>query len=232
MRAAPTRHPKKLSFTLIELLVVITIIAVLAALLLPTLNSAKERARMVQCINNLRQLTFAHIAYAEDHRRFMCTANDALTTTPAGWLLGPNLPTVVTNSILIQKKYIPNKTLFKCPTDKGVRLDPAAITPPLFSYAVNGEIVVEGSGPAQSQTSVTIDKIRLPAKTMLLMELSDAHPFNDGSTMRYDWDLMSSRHLGMGGMSFLDGHVVMIKASDYNNLNSAQKLDRYLYPDD
>jgi prepilin-type N-terminal cleavage/methylation domain-containing protein/prepilin-type processing-associated H-X9-DG protein len=62
----PTRPAKDQAFTLIELLVVIAIVAILAALLLPGLASAKERSKGTACMSNLRQIGIAIRAYADD----------------------------------------------------------------------------------------------------------------------------------------------------------------------
>jgi prepilin-type N-terminal cleavage/methylation domain-containing protein len=70
------KRTERLSFTLIELLVVVAIIAILAAMLLPSLKQAKEMAKSSYCKNNLKGIASVWLMYADDYDGYMARGNE------------------------------------------------------------------------------------------------------------------------------------------------------------
>ena len=101
----------KKGFTLIELLVVIAIIAILAAILFPVFNSARDKARATQCASNLKQLSISHEMYRSDYGGY---------TIPYGlgwafWVGGTGWSSTWYDEI---QPYLKNKNVIFCPSKK------------------------------------------------------------------------------------------------------------------
>ncbi|MCC7519432.1 MAG: prepilin-type N-terminal cleavage/methylation domain-containing protein [Verrucomicrobiae bacterium] len=205
LRRVRRRTPRS-SFTLIELLVVIAIIAILAALLLPALKSARNRARGVECMNNLRQIGQASMLYAQDNDDHLpCYWSGS---HPNYWSqrFGPYLGSSVTNDFTSAEEISP---VMRC------RLNPRPkdkIARPTM-YCINA--CISGMDPPSPLADWQRKLSSIPRQDSVLLVM-DAGYEDTGDRLEYNITteaegLIRGRraayHFNRIQMVFVDGHV-------------------------
>ena len=202
-RRTPARQHRR-GFTLIELLVVIAIIAILAALLLPALSRAKESAKSIQCLNQLRQISLGTRLYAEENEDlFPRSQHSANANKQLPWerALAPSLG--VSSGTTAWTNLLQN--LYHCPNDqKSGHL----------SYGLNYyvELGDEDDYPGKPQTWRKYSQIAKPSGTIIYTEvITDADHVMPALTWLTvadaENDVAWQRHKQKSNYAFVDGHV-------------------------
>lgn len=233
-------NPSRTSaFTLIELLVVIAIIAILAAMLLPALGKAKDKAKTITCVNNNKQIALSFVMYAGDNNDYLPPLNTGT------W------PAFTTNwwpKIIDEAKYLTSSTVsnnvWRCSAVRNEDIDPGVVNyfkspcegyGPLEGNSLAAGVIRYGKNPDGSnlgsqkltaikrasqiwmigdvgypKSGVTTDK----QPTAYYTEISTKQPSVGGGWTAAPYKQPAVRHGGRAVFSFCDGHVEAWKWTD------------------
>jgi prepilin-type N-terminal cleavage/methylation domain-containing protein/prepilin-type processing-associated H-X9-DG protein len=252
MNAVTRRPAERTGFTLIEILVVVAIIALLVAILLPSLKNAKELSKATLCGTQLRQIFDGTLIYSQANAdRLPYFGGDwsiNFNSTPWWWV------SQISNNIGN------NFGMYKCPTDRkpyqvtvtwqNGRVRMAKSTDPNkvqldITYRSSCDVLMEQFDKQGNRLTRKINSWRYPARAILLVEadcqtaeagLQDCFRFQDhmayldestpGSQSRwaaYPWWQGFKRHLGRSNFLFMDGHVERLSPTQAAKLAKHQE---------
>ncbi len=212
-------------FSLVELLLVIAIMAVLLAVLVPTIGRAREIAYRATCTSNLRQLLQATFSYVADNHGSLPQPNDStieMSPRREGWLYMPPISNPA-NAFQVESgslwPYLNNRDVYFCPLAPTTYI--SGPSQHLTSYMMNLAVVAFG------QQNWSFPLRMMKPRSIIFWEAGEDEPgnvtpssWNDGSA--YPWDGLTARHNNGAQIGMVDGTVDWISTAQYQlELNDA-----------
>ncbi len=188
-----TIHPCRKNFTLIELLVVVAVIAILAGLLLPALNKARDTAYRIKCMSLVGQMAKANLLYLNDYRDYFAPYRDSPGGSNSNFWYGPG-PGGLLYPYLRHRGSIGNvNSNFRCPKVEA---------PIVYCYGYNTQIYSCTDG-TWANYHYKFSNFNFPSCTMM---------FGDGTSSLFSSkEYLAAPHGSYASFSFCDGHAAVVQ---------------------